>query len=213
MTKAVVTNELLLTEITRLLAESEIIRVDNERHPSWPVGSMAFEDEYSVIAIWTFESVEELVAGWGAAQDHVVDFLGANVIATDPKSWDGYLILVAMDGVPEELAAELSSIRSDTRRVRKLVLTADDLPTRVTDPLELTPQVRRTLAPILDLDLDTTPGRADPLATLPSRIAGSLSGSNAHLDVVIAAYEAGDSPLEALHERLIATQRTGTDAP
>jgi hypothetical protein len=95
--------------------------------------------------------------------------------------------------------------------VRKLVLTADDLPSRVFDPLELTPQVRRTLAPILDLDLDTTPGRADPLATLPSRVAGALN-SNAHLDVVIAAYEAGEPPLEALHERLITTQRTGTDA-
>ena len=211
MTDAVVTNELLLTEITRLLAESEIVRVDSARHQSWPSSSMAFEDEYSVIAVWAFESVEDLVAGWGTAQDHVVDFLGANVIATDPKSWDGYLILVAMDGVPEELAAELSAIRSDTRRVRKLVLTADDLPSRVFDPLELTPQVRRTLAPILDLDLDTTPGRADPLATLPSRVAGALN-SNAHLDVVIAAYEAGESPLEALHERLIATQRTETDA-
>jgi len=211
MTDAVVTSELLLTEITRLLAESEIVRVDSARHQSWPVGSMAFEDEYSVIAVWTFESVEELIARWGIAQDHVVDLLGANVIATDPKSWDGYLILVAMDGVPEEMVAELNSIRSDTRRVRKLVLTADDFPSRVFDPLELTPQVRRTLAPILDLDLDTTQGRADPLATLPSRIAGVLD-SNAHLDVVIAAYEAGESPLKALHEQLIATQRTGTDA-
>lgn len=211
MTDAVVTNELLLTEITRLLAESEIVRVDCARHQTWPAGSMAFEDEYSVIAVWTFESVEELVAGWGAAQDHVVDFLGANVIATDPKSWDGYLILVSMDGVPEELVAELSAIRSDTRRVRKLVLTADDLPIRVFDSLELTPQVRRTLAPILDLDLDTTPGRSDPLATLPKRVAGAF-GDSAHLDVVIAAYEAGKSPLDALHERLFATQHTGTEA-
>lgn len=211
MTAAVVTNELLLTEITRLLTESEILRVDSARHQSWPAGSMAFEDEYSVIAVWAFESVEELVGGWGAAQDHVVDFLGANVVATDPKSWDGYLILVAMDGVPEELVAELSAIRSDTRRVRKLVLTADDLPSRVFDPLELAPQVRRTLAPILDLDLNTTPGRSDPLSTLPTRVSGALN-SNAHLDVVIAAYEAGESPLEALHERLIATQQTGTDA-
>lgn len=211
MTNDVVTNDLLIAEISRLLAESDIVRVDSTRHPSWPLDSMAFEDEYSVIAVWTFASVEDLVAGWGAAQDHVVDFLGANVIATDPKSWDGYLILVAMDGVPEALVAELSNIRSDTRRVRKLVLTADDLPSRVFDPLELAPHVRRTLAPILDLDLDTTPGRTDPLSSLPMRLAGTL-GNSTHLDVVIAAYEAGESPLEALHGRLIATHEAGTDA-
>lgn len=211
MTDAVVTNELLLPEIARLLAESEIVRVNSARLQSWPTGSMAFEDEYSVIAVWTFESVEELVGGWGAAQDHVVDFLGENVVSTDPKSWDGYLVLVAMDGVPERLVADLSAIRSDTRRVRKLVLTADDLPSRVFDPLELAPQVRRTLAPILDLDLDTTPERSDPLSTLPARVSGALN-SDAHLDVVIAAYKAGESPLEALHERLIATQQTRTDA-
>ena len=120
------------------------------------------------------------------------------------------LILVTLGGVPDELAAELSAIRSDTRRLRKLVLTADDLPSRVFDPLELSPHVRRTLAPILDLDLDTTSGRVDPLATLPSRIAGTLQ-FHMHLDVVIAAYEAGESPLEALHERLIAAQQTRTD--
>lgn len=212
MTDEVVTNELLLAEVERLLAESEIVRVDRERYGSWPAASMAFEDEYSVIAVWTFESVEHLVAGWGVAQDHVVDFLGANVIATDPKSWDGYLILVAMDGVPEELAADLSNIRSDTRRVRKLVLTADDLPRHVSDPLGLTPHVRRTLAPILDLDLDTTPGRTDSLVSLPTRIAETLS-ADANLDAVIAAYEAGESTMEALHERLIFIQPTEADAP
>lgn len=210
MTNDVVTNDLLIAEITRLLAESSILRVDSVRHPSWPADSMAFEDEYSVIAVWTFTSVEELVAGWGAAQDHVVDLLGENVIATDPKAWDGYLILLAMDGVPEGLVAELSNIRSDTRRVRKLVLTADDLPRRIADPLELAPHVRRTLGPVLDLDLDSTPGRTDPLSSLPTRIAGSLD-STTHLDAVITAYETGDSPLEALHSRLIAKTETGTE--
>lgn len=212
MTNEVVTKDLLLSEVGRLLAESEIVRVDSARHPSWPAGSMAFEDEYSVIAVWTFDSVEDLIAGWGTAQDHVVDFLGANVVATDPKSWDGYLILLAMDGVPEESVAELSNIRSDTRRVRKLVLTADDVPSRVSDPLALAPHVRRTLAPILDLDLDSTPGRTDPLVSLPLRIAETLS-TGAHLDVVVAAYESGESTMDALHERLIAAQQTEKGAP
>ena len=207
MKNEVVTNELLLTEVSRLLAESEIVRVNTSRHPSWPTGSMAFEDEYSVIAIWTFDSTEELIDSWGAAQDNVVDFMGANVVSTDPKSWDGYLILIAMDGVQEELVADLSSIRSDTRRVRKLILTADDLPRRVSDPLELAHHVRRTLAPILDLDLDSVPGRADPLETLSTRIAGTLS-EGTYLDVLIAAYEAGIPTLNALHESLIAAHST-----
>src|SRR6478609_5956254 len=143
MTQTVVDNDLLLSELARLFAESDIRQIDRSRYPSWPSDAIAFEDEYAVIAVWAFDSVDSLVNGWGAAQDHVVRLLGTNVMNTDPKSWDGYLVLAAVDGVPEALAAELSNIRSDTRRIRKLVITADDVPSRVSDPLEVTPGVRR----------------------------------------------------------------------
>jgi hypothetical protein len=204
MTDLVVTNDLLVSEITRLFTESDMQRIGSARLPSWPTDAMAFEDEYAIIAVWTFDSVEALVAGWGTAQDHVVQLLGASVVNTDPKSWDGYLVLVAVDGVPDGLAAELSNIRSDTRRVRKLVMTADDLPSRVSDPLELTPAVRRSLAPVLDLELDSSLGRSDPLDSLPMRLSTSLDLAP-YLAAVVAAYEAGESPLEALHKQLNGT--------
>lgn len=201
MTQTVVNNELLLSEVTRLFAESNIRQVDRELYQSWPAGAIAFEDEYSVIAVWSFDSVESLVNGWGAAQDHVVRLLGSNVVNTDPKSWDGYLVLAAVDGVPDALAAELSNVRSDTRRVRKLVITADDLPSRITDPLEVTPYVRRALAPILDLAVNSDLGQSDPLDSLPTRLPASL-GVAQNLAAVVAAYEAGGSLLDGLHTDL-----------
>jgi hypothetical protein len=207
MTQTVVTNDLLVSELTRLFAESDIKQIDRSRYPSWPATAWAFEDEYAVIAVWAFDSVDSLVNGWGAAQDHVVRLLGTNVIASDPKSWDGYLVLAAVDGVPEGLAAELSSIRSDTRRVRKLVITADDLPRRVSDPLEVTPHVRRTLAPILDLDVDSRLGRSDPLDSLPARLSASFSAAE-HLGAVVAAYECGGSLLDELHNQLAKLRET-----
>lgn len=201
MTQTVVNNEILLSEVTRLFAESDIRQVDRELYKSWPASAMAFEDEYSVIAVWPFDSVSSLINGWGAAQDHVVRLLGSNVVNTDPKSWDGYLVLAAVDGIPDGLAAELSNVRSDTRRVRKLVITADDLPSRASDPLEVTPYVRRALAPILDLDVNSDLGRSDPLDTLPRRLPASLDVAE-HLAVVVAAYETGGSLLDELHREL-----------
>lgn len=207
MTQTVVTNDLLVSEIARLFAESDIRQIDRARYPSWPLTAAAFEDEYAVVAVWVFDSVDALVNAWGAAQDHVVRLLGTNVLATDPKSWDGYLVLAAVDGVPEELAAELSSIRSDTRRVRKLIIAAEDLPSRVSDPLEMTPHVRRALAPILDLDLDARLGRLDPLDSLPTRLSAASSDAE-HLGAVIAAYESGGSLLDELHNQLNSLHRT-----
>lgn len=207
MTQTVVSNDLLLSELARLFAESDIRQIDRSRYESWPSHAMAFEDEYSVIAVWAFDSVDALVSGWGAAQDHVVRLLGTNVVNTDPKSWDGYLVLAAVDGVPEVLAAELSNIRTDTRRVRKLVVTADDLPSRVSDPLEVTPHIRRALAPILDLDVNSGLGRSDPLDSLPTRLSTSLAAAE-HLLAVVAAYEAGGSLLDELHDELTKLRET-----
>lgn len=207
MTQNVVTNDLLIAELARLFAESDIRQIDRSRYDSWPPHAMAFEDEYAVIAVWAFDSVDALVSGWGAAQDHVVRLLGTNVVNTDPKSWDGYLVLAAVDGVPEVLAAELSNIRSDTRRVRKIVVTADDLPSRIADPLEVTPHIRRALAPILDLDVASGLGRSDPLASLPTRLSASLIAAE-HLTAVVAAYEAGGSLLDQLHHELTKLRET-----
>ncbi|MFK4296642.1 hypothetical protein ABH924_001787 [Arthrobacter sp. GAS37] len=207
MTQTVVSNDLLLSELARLFAESDIRQIDRSLYESWPSHAMAFEDEYAVIAVWPFDSVDALVNGWGAAQDHVVRLLGTSVVNTDPKSWDGYLVLAAVDGVPEGLAAELSNIRSDTRRVRKLVVTADDLPSRVSDPLEVTPHIRRALAPILDLDVNSGLGRSDPLDSLPTRLSASLVAAE-HLLAVVAAYEAGGSLLDELHDELTKLRET-----
>lgn len=75
MTQTVVSNDLLLSELARLFAESDIRQIDRSRYESWPSHAMAYEDEYAVIAVWAFDSVDALVNGWGAAQDHVVRLL------------------------------------------------------------------------------------------------------------------------------------------
>lgn len=204
MTDIVVTSDLLISEITRLFTESDVHRIDSSLYNSPEPNTITFEDEYAIITVWAFDSVSALVTEWGAAQDHVVRLLGANIANTDPKSWDGYLVLVAMDGVPEGLVAAIGNIRSDTRRVRKLIITGDDLPTRVSDPLEMTPFIRRALAPILDLQIDSNLGRSDPLKSLPDRLSASLTAAS-YLSAVISAHEIGVSPLEALHHELTGT--------
>jgi len=206
-----ISNELVIDAVRRLFNESKITEVDCSRFPTCPGDISVFEDEYAVIAICAFDSVEELVSGWGVMQDHVVEFMNAHVVSTDPKAWDGYLVLIANGGVSETLAAEVSLIRTDTRRVRKLVLTAEDLAARSPDHLDITSKVRRALAPILDLALDSTLGRTNPLETIQSRI-GPGAGKNVDLDLLVASYNEGSSLMESLHVQVNPSMQSGAGA-
>lgn len=205
MTTSPIPAESVAAEIAQALTESGMKLIARDKYPEWPDSSQAFEDEYTVTAVWIFDSVTRLLEDWGRAQDLIIELLGSNVPNNDPKSWDGYLILVAMGAVSEELVADLSRVRMDTRRVRKLVVTAEDLPSRASRPLEVSPPVRRALAPLLELDIDVSLGRLDPLTTLPDRITGDKDMATS-LMVLASAYEANEPLLESLHLKLTQTR-------
>lgn len=125
--------------------------------------------------------------------------VGSNVVSTDPKSWDGYLVLVTAERVEPTHAGTLTSIRSNTRRLRKLVVTGDDLPSSIDTPLELAASVRRSLASVLDLTIEQSRSRIDPLETIPDRINLSDEESS-DLAVLLGAHKRGIPIVEALFE-------------
>ncbi|MGK0721850.1 hypothetical protein [Leucobacter sp. W1478] len=210
MAKRVTTAEDIVDQAVALLAASEIFQIPREHYSSWPAEALAFEDEYTLVAVWLFDTFEDLEESWLAAQDNVIRLLGSTLISTDPKSWDGYLILVTADTVPQGKAALLSNIRTNTRRLRKLVVTGDDVPPQISSTLEIAPAVRRALAPIVDLTLPDSLNRADPLGSIIER--NGLVGREAEsLEVFLSAYRRGYPPVEALYEaRQAASNDEGT---
>lgn len=191
------TNREVIEQMTSMLAASGARQIPRNRYPEWPQSALAYEDEYAIIAIWQFSSFADLSNSWLEAQDEVVRLVGSNVVSTDPKSWDGYLVLVTAEGVAASHSETLTSIRSNTRRLRKLVVTGDDLPTMIGTPLELAAPVRRALAPVLDITIEQSHRRLDPLETIPDRI--DLSDEElSDLVVLLDAHKRGIPIVDAL---------------
>jgi hypothetical protein len=131
------------------------------RFPEWEMSTLRlFEDEYAIVGLAVFETCGDLLRSWPDVQDKLVNVISRNVGKHELKSWDGYLVLLTPSLAPSETAA-IEFVRYDTRRVRKLVATGDDL--------GLAAEVRRVLRPLLPLQLSPPSSeQASALDLLPS---------------------------------------------
>ena len=205
MSESTLSPSAVAEQITYVLLESGARLISRSYYNSWPDRACAYEDEFAVVAIWPYDSFSELADQWLVAQDAMARLVSTNIVSPDPKAWDGYLILCTSDRVPVHLAAELNSIRADTRRLRKLVVTGDDLRDELTD---LGTQVRRAIAPVVRLRIDVADAHTDPLATITDRLLGTEEFKE-DLQTVLNAYARGESTVPALHNAIaVETERT-----
>lgn len=148
----------------------------------------AFEDRLSVVGVAFFETWQALDAGWIEAQGALVEFMSQRLTRSDPKSWEGYLLLFASDEAPDALAVD--RVRRDTTRLRKLVTTGSEL--------QSIAGVGDALLPVLPLELDreaTEVGRI--LDRLPQLLAPSGIDPELTRRVVVA-FDENRSPMEEI---------------
>lgn len=137
-----------LTPTNLLAAASEVLAVGGYqqivgRFSEWQTPtSRLFEDEYNVVAIVVFDTCEELLQAWPDLQGSLVELISRHVGKEEPKSWDGYLVLLTPGLAPSQ-DAEIEAVRYNTTRLRKLVATGEDL----RSPTD----VERVLRPLLPL--------------------------------------------------------------
>ena len=86
---------------------------------------LVFEDEYSIVGLSFYASWADLETGWERAQAEMVARISQHMRRADPKSWDGYLVLLTLDEAAR--AEAVAQVRHDTRRLRKLVATGREL--------------------------------------------------------------------------------------
>lgn len=84
-----------------------------------------FEDLVSIVGVVQYPSWSSLRDGWIEAQSVLVDLLSDRLDRSDPKAWEGYLVLFTLDQSTDP--AEVDEIRRDTTRLRKVVGTGADL--------------------------------------------------------------------------------------
>lgn len=89
--------------------------------------TFVFEDEYSIVGVVLYADCDELIEKWaddqGALSSKISEYIGRG----EAKSSDGYLVLLT-NGLPQaEHREDLTHIRYNTSRLRKLVATGEDL--------------------------------------------------------------------------------------
>lgn len=119
-----------LTNVEVLGAVTEVLLGSGfEVGPELPVSAgsqvRCFEDAVSIVGIVQYQSWSELRDGWIEAQSVLVDLLSQRLDRSDPKSWEGYLVLLTLDQPTDP--AQADDIRRDTTRLRKVVATGADM--------------------------------------------------------------------------------------
>jgi len=191
-TPLTVTN--LLAAATDFLARGGYVRLlEEEASEGWSPGSRLFEDSYGVAAVIVYDSWSEVANVWAEDQERLVAMMSRHMRDTDPKSSDGYLVLLTPGVLPsqdDELLA--TTIRYNTSRVRKLLATGEDLQTLG--------QVEHVLRPLLPLDeADATTERESILSVLPDLLT-SRGIERPVAEAVLRAYVNQESLMEALAE-------------
>ncbi len=151
--------------------------------------AFVFEDEYSIVGVVLYATCEELINEWakdqGALNSKISEYIGRG----EAKSSDGYLVLLT-SGLPEEKHREdLTRIRYNTSRLRKLVATGEDL-------AELG-DIENALQPVLPLQISSANEvRSSGLYKLPSLLGLPEEATEG----LVEAYWDQTSLLEALHQ-------------
>lgn len=189
----------LLSVFDYLMLSAGMQRVSTVQTSQWPASSRVYEDRFSIIGCFYYDSFSRLSTHWLDAQDLLVSLMSASLAQGDAKSWDGYLILLTNGSVSRNQALKLTEIRSNTRRVRKIVITGDDL--RAPEGTDILPQLRRNLGPVLPLTIQVQPRPSDPLASLAERL-GHNAARSGQVAAILEAYREGRPVLTALHDYL-----------
>jgi hypothetical protein len=192
MARAPLTPTDILAAASEILTSSGYRRVPDDLAIEWrPVDSRLFEDAYGIVAIVVYGSWSELASSWLDAQARLIETMSRFVTTVDPKSWEGYLVLLTPAPVTRDRGVEADSIRYDTTHVRKLLATADELQT-IAD-------VRRVLLPLLPLDEVEVGSGQSALEALPDFVAHRGIDRDA-VQVVVSAFLEQQPLMDRLHE-------------
>lgn len=182
-----------LTNVEVLGAVTEVLLGSGfEVGPELPLSAgpqvRCFEDPVSIVGVVQYQSWGELRDEWIEAQSVLVDLLSQRLDRSDPKSWEGYLVLLTLDQPTDP--AEADEIRRDTTRLRKVVATGADM--------SQVSHVEDALLPVIPL-LDGTlrSGSGSILDRLPELLQTKHIDPNLTRQVV-EAFEQDRSALEAV---------------
>lgn len=182
----------LLASATNILESGAYRRVQDARIQQWPAQNVRlFEDNYHLVALVVYDTWAKLLSTWSDAQAALVELMSNHMANSDPKAWDGYLVLLTTGVMSEEDRKKADEIRYNTTRVRKLVATGEELTT--------TGDVKRVLQSLLPLEsglqLDIEESILDVLPGLLTQI----GLEEIYVKTIVKAFRDREPIIERLH--------------
>lgn len=199
MSNSTLTTTDLLAAASEILVSSGYRRVAQDFGGDvWGANGRLFEDPYGIVAVVVYETWSALTGRWLDAQTVLVEVISNNLTRSEPKAWEGYLLLLTPAVLPSDGRADADRIRYDTARARKFLGTGEDLQTLSDVHRVLTP-----LLPLSDLEVGT---QEATLSMLPEILSAKGVPTRA-VDITVKAFLEQQPLLERLH-----TYRTGDAA-
>jgi hypothetical protein len=184
-----------LSSLQLIARTSEVLEQNGYRRVTvpndWPSASRLFEDPYGIVGVHVYETWRELAEEWTWAQSLMVDLISATIARPEPKTWEGYLVLLTGADVLDDDHQVLVDLRYNTNRLRKLVATGQDI--------ETLDDVRNVLLPLLPLDV---PRSESSEAGLLARLADLLEEDGIDrraTETAVDAFIRNQSIMERLH--------------
>jgi len=182
----------LLASASSILESGAYTRIQDDLIQQWPAPRVRlFEDNYHLVALVVYDTWAELLSAWSDAQAALVELMSKHMASSDPKAWDGYLVLLTAGIMGVEDRKKADEIRYDTTRVRKLVATGEELMT--------TGDVKRVLQSLLPLEagpyLDMGESALDVLPGLLTKI----GLEEIYVKTIVKAFRDREPIIERLH--------------
>jgi hypothetical protein len=177
------------------LTDAGYRRIAGDALQDWPLSNARlYEDRYGIVAVVVYETWEHLRTDWPEAQGALVTFISRHISRSEPKAWDGYLVLMTPGIRGSEGQEEWMRIRYNTSRVRKLIATGEELRTLA--------DVRSTLLPVLPVEIERHVIELDGsvLALVPPILEKHKKVPPDAAEAVVAAFRQQRNMLKALHD-------------
>ena len=181
----------ILAAVSKILESGGYQQIEPARFDAWSKANVRlFEDPYNIVAVVVYDTWRDLSSNWISEQASLVELISSYVKRTEPKAWDGYLVLLTTGVASNE--AEVTQIRYDTSRVRKLVATGDEL-RGLSD-------INRVLLPLLPMGEDEELGEEDSVLDMLPGLLSQRGIPEDAVSVVIEAFHNQQPLVEQLHK-------------
>ena len=92
-----ISTDAVIAQTRRVLTESGYVDTSNSLDSDDIAATALFEDQYGLVGIFAYDTVDRLIGHWRIAQQKLAAIITAYWSKGEPKTWEGYLTLISVE--------------------------------------------------------------------------------------------------------------------